>query len=190
MPHRFPFDEAPDPSARQIMEDALHIMHGGPPPFEWIGEDGTSMLGCYGPLCYSPLMAQKFFEWAKAAYGSKIMKPRNRELAILGLASILDVPYVIHTHRSVAFRTGITPEQYDDAVAGRLPQGLSGEECMAYNLGRILTNLTGPLDDETWEDVTSKMNKAEVVEIIHIIAGYRCVALMEQVNGKGSRWMS
>ena len=50
MTPRFPIDEAPDSAARQTMEDALTKMHGGAPPFQWIEDDGRSLIGCYAPL--------------------------------------------------------------------------------------------------------------------------------------------
>lgn len=123
-------------------------------------------------------------------YGPTVVKPRNRELATLGLASVLDVPYVVYCHRMVTAKLGLTAEQYEDGLAGRVPQDLSEEECMAYRLGRILTMLKGPLDDKTWQEATSKMDKAEIVGIVHTVAGYRWIALLEQVGGEDRRWTS
>jgi len=116
------------------------------------------------------------------------VKPRNRELAILGLSSILDVPYVVYCHRGVAEHVGLTKEQYDEGLGGKVPQGLTEEEEMAYRVGRILTAQTGPLDDQTWQDITSKMDKTEFVGILHVISGYRWVSLLEQANGEDRRW--
>ncbi|KAI1771754.1 hypothetical protein F4818DRAFT_203130 [Hypoxylon cercidicola] len=187
MAPRFPIDEAPDPAARQVMEESLATMHGGAPPFQWIEEDGKSLLGPYAPLCYSPIITRQFWPLAKSCYNPTAVKPRNRELAILGLSSVLDVPYIVYCHRGVAEHVGLTTQQYEDGLAGKVPGGLSEEEAMAYRLGQILTKLTGPLDDATWQEVTSKMDKAEVVGVLHIVAGYRWVALLVSVNGEDRR---
>ncbi|KAI0809954.1 hypothetical protein GGR55DRAFT_647432 [Xylaria sp. FL0064] len=184
---RFPIAEASDSSARQTMEEALEIMHGGPPPFQWIQDDGQSMLGCYAPLCYTPLVAQQFFAMAKIVYSPDAVKPRNRELAILGLTSALDVPYIVYCHRHVASKIGLDAEQYADGLAGNVPKNLTEEEAMAYRLGRTLTLITGPLDEETWQEATSIMPKSEILGIVHTIAGYRWVGLLEQVNGAWNR---
>ncbi len=45
---------------------------------------------------------------------------------MLGLASVLDVPYVVYCHRKVAAKFGVTDEQYQEGLAGTLPQGLDG----------------------------------------------------------------
>ncbi|KAI0022609.1 hypothetical protein F4780DRAFT_777664 [Xylariomycetidae sp. FL0641] len=189
MAPRFPINEAPDPSgARKTIEEALTVMHGGDPPFQWVEEDGQSLTGCYAPLCYSPIMAQQFFAMAKAGYSPAVLKERNRELAILALCSVLDAPYIVHCHRAIGAKGGLTDAQYEEGLAGRTPQGLTEEEEMAYILGRRLTGLTAPLDDETWQQASSKMTKSEIVGIVFIIAGYRSVALLEQINGEDSRW--
>jgi hypothetical protein len=112
-----------------------------------------------------------------------MVKPRNRELAILGLTSVMNVPYIVYCHKGAAAKVGVTDEQYQEGMAGKEPHGLTNEEAMAYRLGRILPGLTGPLDDETWQEASSKMEKSEIVGVLHTVAGYRWVAMLEQVNG-------
>lgn len=55
---RFLIAEAPDSSARQTMEESLKAMHCGPPPFQWVQEDGESLVGCYAPLRYAGPMSK------------------------------------------------------------------------------------------------------------------------------------
>jgi len=129
---------------------------------------------------------QQFFELAKLCYSTSGAKPRNRELAILGLSSVLDVPYVTFCHEGVAAKVGLSAEQYADGLAGQVPRKLTDEESMAYRLGRILTTLNGPLKEETWQEVIAVMDKSEFVAILHTIAGYRWVSLLEQANGEVS----
>lgn len=88
----------------------------------------------------------------------------------------------------MAAKVGLTAEQYTDGLAGQVPKDLTEEESMAYRLGCILTTLNGPLDDATWQEVTSVMEKSEFVAILHTVAGYRWVSLLEQVNGEDHRW--
>lgn len=227
MAPRFPLEEAPDANIKDMIGDALHVMHGGPPPFQWVAEDGGSLVGCYAPLSYvsawvrpslpcpcscppghqkilgnegdlhrskdvnrfslhgfsfTPTVARSFFDVAKVVYGA--VQPRYRELAILGLSSVMPVPVIVQHHREIAPTVQLTLEQYDEGLAGQVPRNLSDGEVTAYELGRKLTAQTGPLDDATWKDVTSHITKAEVVGIVHVISGYRWVALLEQVNGE------
>lgn len=125
---------------------------------------------------------------AKACYDPAAVNPRNRELAILGFASIMNVPYIVYCHRGCAEKVGLSAQQYDDGLSGKVPQGLSEAEEMAYQMGRTLTELTSRLDDDTWAKATAKLGKPEFVGITHIVAAYRWVALLAQVNGDDDRW--
>ncbi|KAI1141438.1 hypothetical protein F5Y05DRAFT_261463 [Hypoxylon sp. FL0543] len=183
MEPRFPIDQSPDPAVKEMIEEALVTMHGGPPPFQWVEGDGQSLIGCYAPLSHTPAVAKEFFIMGRIVYTPTSVKPRNRELAILGLSSVLNVPYIVYCHRAVAPHVGLTPEQYEEGLAGKVPSGLSEEESTAYQLGRTLTTLTGPLGEKDWQDATSKMTKQEFLGIVHTIAGYRWVALLEHVSG-------
>ncbi|OTA66657.1 hypothetical protein K449DRAFT_430971 [Hypoxylon sp. EC38] len=188
MAPRFPIDESPDPEIKQVIEESLLKMHHGAPQFNYTENDGESLLGCYPPLCYSPIITRQFFALAKACYDPAAVSPRARELAILGLASVMNVPYIVYCHRGVAGQAGISSQQYDEGLTGQVPKGLSKGEEMAYKLGRTLTTLTSRLDDDTWQEATSTLGKAEVVGITHIVAAYRWVALLAQLNGDDERW--
>lgn len=155
---------------------------------DWKYAQVTTYLTRQSHHSYTPTVAQQFFEVAKTMYGDTTVKARNRELAIMGLCSILDVPYVVYCHRPLAVKYGLSNEQYEEGLAGNVPSGLTEEERMAYSLGRILTDLKGPLDDATWQDAVSKMGKAEIVGIVHTVAGYRWVSLLDHVNGEDRRW--
>ena len=85
------------------------------------------------------------------------VKPKNRELAILGLLSVVRAPFVRYSHGLIALhKEGITEEQYETGLKGSTPVGLSEEEGAAYRLGRTLAELKGPMDDETWDDAVGK----------------------------------
>ncbi|KAI0392948.1 hypothetical protein F5Y17DRAFT_333018 [Xylariaceae sp. FL0594] len=185
---RFPLDQSPDPEAREVMTESLAKMHDGKPPFEYIAVDDGSLVGCYAPLCYSPIITREFFALAKACYNPAAVNPRYRELAIMGFASIVSVPYIAYCHRSCANKVGLSDEQYDDGLAANMPKGLTEEEELVYELARTLTTLSTRLDDSTWNKATSKLGKAEVVGVVHIVAAYKWVALLAQVNGDDERW--
>ena len=52
------------------------------------------------------MVAGKFFELARILYDPAVLKPRIRELAVLGLCSVLDVPYAVYCHRATTNSVG------------------------------------------------------------------------------------
>ena len=133
-------------------------------------------------------MAPGFWAMAKSSFSPDAIKPRNRELAILGLLSINKSPYVIWSHRKIANTVGITDEQYKIGLRGITPEGLDEEESMAYQLGRILTDLKAPMSEETWNEALKKLGKKEVLAVTHIIGGYSYIAMLTNINGRDQRF--
>lgn len=100
----------------------------------------------------------------------------------------MNVPYIVYCHRGVAEKVGLTTQQYEDGLAGKVPEGLTESEEMAYKIARALTELNSRLGDEVWEEAIAKLGKSELVGVTHIVAAYRWVALLAQVNGDDHRW--
>lgn len=57
MTHRFPYDEKEHAASKQTIQDALTVMHQNDIPFQWVEEDGSSLLGCYASLRYGSLLS-------------------------------------------------------------------------------------------------------------------------------------
>ncbi|KAI1091585.1 hypothetical protein F5B19DRAFT_458229 [Rostrohypoxylon terebratum] len=181
--HHFPLDEAPDPSVRGRMEEALKGMNVVPSPISpWVHEDGNSFRGPYAALSYSSSVIQPFFAVGKTLYDAQVCKPRNRELAILALSSIVRIPLVVTEHRRLAAKLGITDEQYEDGLCGQVPRNLSEEENIVFRLGRKLVRLECSLDSETWNEANEKMEKSEIVGVVHVVSGYRWLTLLAQLD--------
>lgn len=125
-------------------------------------------------------------ELSKASYMPNHIKPRNRELAILAFVSGSPTPYMLKVHGA---RDGKNPtsqftsEQLEDALAGKVPQGLDEEEQSVYRLGKVLSTLNGPLDDETWKEYSSKLPRSEIVGIANFIGVFQWLTLMIRLRG-------
>ncbi|KAK7224171.1 hypothetical protein V2G26_012174 [Clonostachys chloroleuca] len=185
---RFPPENAKVKAASESVVEALRTMHNGPPPFKYVEADGKTPVACYAPFSYTPEVCHEFFAIGKLSYGPGGPNSRNRELAILAMCSIIDAPFIVYSHRPIAKKVGLTEEQFEDAIRGKMPNGLSESERAAYRLGIVLTNQTGRMDDETWAEFSSKLDRLEIVGLIHFVGAYRWVSLLEQVNGDFRDW--
>ncbi|KAI1436834.1 hypothetical protein GGR50DRAFT_173689 [Xylaria sp. CBS 124048] len=183
MAHRFPLSEAPDPSARRLVEDSLAAIMGRTPSFPLVSDDGESLTGPFAPLSYCPDVTRHILELGKIYNQPAFLSPRKRELAILGLLAVWETPYIMHNHRDIAIKIGLTGEQQDDLLAGKVPEGLSTAEEMVYRLACALAKLRGPLDNATWEEYSSRLEKAEIVAVVNVVGGYSWLGLLAQVSG-------
>ncbi|KAH8157574.1 hypothetical protein CIB48_g10680 [Xylaria polymorpha] len=105
----------------------------------------------------------------------------------MALFSVTRLPYMIYAQRCTASIVGLSEQQANDALEGRVPQHLSEEEVTAYQVGRPLALLSGPLDDATWKEFSGKMEKSQIVAIANLIGGYKWMALLIQLNGEDLR---
>lgn len=133
-------------------------------------------------------MAPGFWSMAKSSFSDEAISPRNRELAILGLLSINNSPYVIWSHRLIAGTLGITGERYQAGLKGSTPEGLSEGEMMANQLGRILSELKSPMSEETWKESVDKLGRKKVLAVTHIVGGYIYIAMLTNLNGPDERF--
>lgn len=130
---------------------------------------------------------ESFMEFTAAAFQPQHIKPRNRELAVQAFISVSQVPYMRYCH-SVVGPASLTQDQCKDALAGKMPQGLSEEEKAAYGLGKMLASLTTPLSSYYWEEFSSKLPKSEIVGIANFVGIFQWLALMTRLNGDDDRW--
>ena len=91
----------------------------------------TLFLCSFNSHRYSPDIVKEWLALAKACYQPSVVNTRNRELATLGLCSLIKTPYVFYCHRNVAIKLGLTAEQAEAAAAGITPKGLNDEHSMA-----------------------------------------------------------
>lgn len=123
---------------------------------------------------------------AKVVKDPALLDPRSRELVILSVVAVTKVPMITHCHRQITADLGFSEAQFEEGLQGQVPSGLSEKEQAAYELGRKLTLLNGPLDDEAWKKATSQLEKTEITTIIHIVSGYKWISMLDMVNADSS----
>lgn len=111
--------------------------------------------------------------------------PREKELAILAVLSEYDAPYVLYAHSEISLRAGLSKEQIQDAVDGKLPQGLEEKEATAYSFAVKLAKLHGPMDSETFENAAKILGRDRVAGLVHTVSGFIYVAMLTNVSDAG-----
>lgn len=66
--------------------------------------------------------------------------PRPRELAILAVMAVYNVPFVLYAHTRIAMQLGFSEEQVSTACRGATPAGLTDEEAVVYTAALALAS--------------------------------------------------
>ncbi|KAI0113583.1 hypothetical protein GGR51DRAFT_18836 [Nemania sp. FL0031] len=180
MAPRYPLDAAPDANAGRTMQELMQEFHG-PLPFSVMNENEDALLGWLGPMSYTMDLVPIVFDLYKTAF--RKVPSRTCQLVTYAYLSVVKEPYMTHCRRLLGPRAGLTDDEIENALAGRLSQSLSEKEALAYRLGVHLSTLNGPVNDETWQEYASKLSKTEITTIANIVGGYQWACLLTRLNG-------
>ena len=120
---------------------------------------------------YTPDLFQPYINFAEAIVTQKDISPRERELAVLAVTAVHDVPYVLYAHTRIALGLGLTDEQVALAVKGVQPKGLTEAE-VVYATALELTETKCPLKEETWQRAEAILGKPRCARLAHVVGLY------------------
>lgn len=107
-----------------------------------------------------------------AILNQKNFEPRARELAILAVMAVYDVPFVVYAHTRIATKLGLSEEQISSACKGITPVGLTEDEATVYVTALELARSRGPLDEETWQAAKKVLGRERCARLGHVVGLY------------------
>lgn len=136
-------------------------------------------LNVYRALANAERVFSGWMTAGRAALTSPVLSARLRELVILRVGYLMDSPYEIAQHRSVAERAGVTPAQIA-AVASASDLGTGGFDDGELAVLRLTTELvqTKKVDGELFERVRSALGDEATLEVLMLINRWTGLALM------------
>lgn len=130
---------------------------------------------------YTPELIDPWFKLAAAVTGQKRFTPRERELSILAVLAVYDSPYVLYAHSEIGVVSGLSREQVQQAVQGKIPEGLSDEEATTYWLSLKLATIRGPLESADFERALSVIGREKIAGLAHLVSGFIHVAMLTNI---------
>ena len=136
------------------------------------GARGGRLINIYRLMLHSPALASAWFDLNQAVrYGTEI-DGQCRELAVIRVAILNNVEYVIRAHGpAYALKEGLTPEQVA-ALSDWQPSDLFDEKqhaLLAYT-DAVTRDLDVP--DAVFVDVRKHFSERQVVELTMLIGAY------------------
>ena len=107
-----------------------------------------------------------------AILNQKDFSPRERELAVLAVMAVYDVPFVLYAHSRIAMKLGLSEEQVSFAQHGNTPEGLTDDEAMVYTTALKLARSRGPLDEPSFQRAEVLLGKEKVARVAQVVGFY------------------
>jgi len=136
------------------------------------GARGGRLINIYRLMLHSPALASAWFDLNQAVRHGTEIDGQCRELAVIRVAILNNVEYVIRAHGpAYALKEGLTPEQVA-AVSDWQPSDLFDEKqraLLAYT-DAVTRDLDVP--DAVFADVRKHFSERQVVELTMLIGAY------------------
>ena len=107
-----------------------------------------------------------------AILNQKDFSARERELCVLAVMAVYDVPFVLYAHSRIAMQLGLSEEQVSSASNGTTPEGISEDEAMVYTTALELARSRGPLEEQTFQHAESVLGKERVARVAQVVGFY------------------
>ena len=134
------------------------------------------LLGPFAVMLISPEVGNAMQQvGAKIRFGTALTG-RERELAILSVAGAARSDFERLAHEPAARALGLTQEQIDAVLAGRIPDGLSADEASVARLARVMT-ADRTLSDGDYADGLAALGRERLAELTWLAGYYGALAL-------------
>lgn len=107
-----------------------------------------------------------------------VLEPRDRQLAILRTAWLLQAPFEWGEHVRHSKKVGITSKEIERATAGSSAEGWSEHERAIMRAAEELRDNVF-VSDATWEQLSKRLNDHQLVELLVLIGQFTTVAYLQ-----------
>jgi len=162
---------------RRALHDAIT---GGPRASQAgtvpITDDAGRLAGPFAVMLLAPEVGD-----AMQRVGAKIrfatsLSARERELGILSVAGAARSDFERLAHEPAAREAGLTQEQINAALSGRVPDGLAGDEPLVCRLAQVMAAERN-LGDADYEQAVTVLGNQRLAELTYLVGYYAALAL-------------
>jgi alkylhydroperoxidase family enzyme len=139
-------------------------------------EDAGAVPPVFGILLHNPGLARRFAPMAAQFMVDGQLAPRDRELAILRNAWLMQAPFIWGEHVPLAKRNGIlTSAEIEAVMQGSTAASWNANDRAVLKAVEEL-NANAMISDPTWARLAARMNKAQLVELLVMVGNYKALA--------------
>ena len=111
---------------------------------------------------------------------------RSRELAILAVLAVYDIPFVLYAHTRIALKAGLSGAQIARAVKGEVPESLEEVEDVVYETALELAKGRKSLGEEAWRRAETTLGKEGAARVAQVVGLYLYVGTFMRLGDIGA----
>ena len=138
-------------------------------------EDGR-LVGPFAVMLLTPETGNAVQQVGAQLRFSPLLSGRERELGILSVAGALHSDFERLAHEPAARNQGLSQEQVNEVLSGRVPGGLSEQEALVCRLARAMAT-ERTLADDDYAAGLAGLGRERLAELTWLVGYYAALAL-------------
>lgn len=151
----------------------------GPQHFALTNDDG-SLRGPFNALLLAPPLGAALQSVGTAIRYGGTLTAREREIAILIVATAWNSAFERESHEAVGTAAGLTADELIALRSGETSTFADEERIVAQVVSQLVRH---DLDDETWQEASAALGAATIFELTTLVGYYATLALQLRVFG-------
>jgi 4-carboxymuconolactone decarboxylase len=141
-----------------------------------ITDEAGRLVGPFAVMQLTPAVGNAMQQVGAQIRFAAVLTGRERELAILTVAGQLRCDFERLAHEPAARKLGITKEQVNAALSGRVPDGLTGEEAIVCRLALVMA-AERTLPDDDYDAGLAVLGRERLADLTWLVGYYSALAL-------------
>jgi 4-carboxymuconolactone decarboxylase len=141
-----------------------------------IVDEAGRLVGPFAVMLLTPEIGQAVQQVGARIRFAAALSDRQRELAILAVAGELGSDFERLAHEPAARKLGLTKQQVDAVLSGRVPGGLTDDETLTCRLARVMT-AARDLADADYQAGLDVLGRERLAELTWLVGYYSALAL-------------
>jgi alkylhydroperoxidase family enzyme len=131
-----------------------------------------------GVMLHDPELLRQFRTMMPFFMIDGLLSPRDRELAILRLAWLRQLPFVWGEHVVIGKRIGLTADEIERVTQGSTADGWSGHErAVVLATEELVANAM--ISDQTWAILAKTLTEGQLVELPVLVGQYQTMGFFQ-----------
>jgi alkylhydroperoxidase family enzyme len=141
-----------------------------------VTDESGRLAGPFAVMLLTPAIGDAVQQVGARIRFSAGLSARQRELGILTVAGELRSDFERLAHEPAARNLGLTQDEVDTVLSGRVPGGLPDEEALICTLAQVMTR-THDLSDEAYAAGLEVLGRERLAELTWLVGYYGALAL-------------
>jgi 4-carboxymuconolactone decarboxylase len=141
-----------------------------------ITDDAGRLVGPFPVMLLSPEVGNAMQQVGAKIRFATALTGRERELGILCVAGALRCDFERLAHEPAARKLGLTQEQINAALSGRVPDGLTDDEPLICRLAQVMATERN-LADADYDEAVADLGDQRLADLTYLVGYYCALAL-------------